>query len=201
MPRRRNCSGADVSALATIRGVPEERHGWSRMGTVAHHRGCAKPASSANFSATAASRLSSRALPERGGGSAIPVSSSVGFRTRWSTVARSCVQSISSPEGEGDHAFERPASATRRALVDRRTRRRPLAVRSRSSIVIVASAWPDSTRDTVEVGTPARRANAVRESPARFRASTRSSAAFIGVAYMQHETHRPTLAANTALPA
>jgi hypothetical protein len=62
----------------------------------------------------------------------------------------------------------------------------PLAAIKRDSIVNVGSLDPASIRETVDVGTPALAASALRESPARSRACRTSSLALTLVAYMQH---------------
>ena len=159
MLRSLNCGGALRRACSIILGVPGGRHGDDSTGIAVHQRGRARPASSATFSAIAARRASSSMFPLRGGGVAIAASTPCGCERSQSTNARRRVQLIFGPTVEGLHTSAR-AAIDRRLGIGSSSRLTcwPAAEIMRCSIVMVGSTSPSSTRETVEMGTPARRA-------------------------------------------
>ena len=130
------------------------------------------------------------------GGSARAAASSSGCRDAQSAKPRNRVQSIlSRPPAVVVAAVA--SAAIVGALVRGRsssTSRRPAAVRRRSSIDTVGSLRPSSTRDTVEVGTPARAASERRDSPASARAWRTSSPTNTSTSHSIYATAIPATA-------
>ena len=179
MFRRRNSSGAALRARATILGVPGCSHGSLNGSTAAVHFGARSPAQLAIISAAAAARLATRAL-STSGAAEIAISASAGWVRTQSVVALNIVQFGSTSPEAAAAAIVGIAGAW--SMVNDE----PAAPVSRCSIPIVESISPRSMRATVDAGTPARRARARCESPARPRAPARIVPAVpIVRAYMQ----------------
>lgn len=189
MLRAANWAGACARARSTRDGVPGASQGTGEGGTDRVHRGRGSPVSSASFSAMPARSASNAASPVRLGGDSMASAVRWGCARSWSRNPRRRAQFTLRTGASGEKASVRLAidgpcvRAVLSVVIDSSW---PDAAINRESIVSVGSVDPASMRDTVEVGTPALAASALRDSPASCRARLTSSPASMLVAYMQH---------------